>query len=523
MRFINNKKKSNPVESPQEVIDQPLVADINFNIAQLKTLLERCSDAVFREFLIGPDPATRCLVIYFDGLVQRKILDDNVMKCLQLEVEMTQDPEDKLEQRDLLTAIEQRIVTVAELKQVTSSYAEVIRSISSGDTVILIDGCDRALVAGTRGWEARSVDTPENELVVFGPKEGFVETLRANTALLRRRLKSSEFKIENIVLGRISKTDVALCYIENIAPTQLVDEIRRRLQNIDIDAVLDTQYIQELIMDNRSTIFSMAEHTEKTDRTAAHLLEGKICIMVDGSPMVLVLPTSFPRFWVSPEDYYIHYIPASLFRMGRFVAFLLALTLPSIYVAVISYHQEMVPTALYLTIVASRQGVPFPSFVEAFMLELTFEMLREAGLRLPRAVGPAVSIVGALIIGDAAVRAGLVSTPMVVVVAFTGIASFVSPSYNAGIIIRLARFAFLAAAAVLGFLGIMIVFILLLVRMVSLSSFGLPYLTPVAPLNTQEISDILIRRPWFKLHKRPYEEGMQNQVRMKKPEEGSES
>lgn len=523
MRFINNKKKSDPVDPPQDLIDQPLAADIKVNIAQLKTLLERCSDAVFREFLIGHDPATRCLIIYFDGLVQRKMLDDNIIKCLQLDVEMTKDPQDKLEQHDLLTAVEQRIVSIAELKQVTSSYEGVIRSISSGDSVILIDGCNRALVAGTRGWDARNVTTPENELVVFGPKEGFVETLRSNTALLRRRLKSSEFKIESMVLGRISKTDVAFCYIENIAPTQLVEEIRRRLQDIDIDAVLDSNYILELIMDNRSTIFSMAEHTEKPDRAAAHLLEGRICIVVDGSPMVLVLPTSFPRYWVSPEDYYIHYVPASLFRIGRFAAFLLALTLPSIYVAVISYHQEMVPTALYLTIAASRQGVPFPSFIEALMLELTFEMLREAGLRLPRAVGPAVSIVGALIIGDAAVRAGLVSTPMVVVVAFTGIASFVSPSYNAGIIVRLARFAFLASAAILGFLGIMIVFILLLIRMVSLSSFGLPYLAPIAPLNTQEISDILVRRPWFKVYKRPYEEGMQNQVRLKKQGEGSES
>jgi len=183
----------------------------------------------------------------------------------------------------------------------------------------------------------------------------------------------------------------------------------------------------------------------------------------------------------------------------------------------ISYHQEMIPTSLLLTITATRQGVPFPAFMEALLLEATFEMLREAGLRLPRAVGPAVSIVGALIIGDAAVRAGLVSTPMVVVVAFTGIASFVSPSYNAGIIIRIARFAFLLSAAMLGFLGIIIAAILMLLRMVSLSSFGLPYMSPLAPFNLQQMGDILMRRPWFKSLKRPFLDGMENVIRQRNP------
>lgn len=245
-----------------------------------------------------------------------------------------------------------------------------------------------------------------------------------------------------------------------------------------------------------------------------HLLEGRIFIMVDGSPMVLVVPVSFPRFWVSPEDYYTHYIPASLFRILRFFAFWIALLLPSLYIAMITYHHEMLPTALLLTIVATRQGVPFPAFVEALLLEATFEMLREAGLRLPRAVGPAISIVGALIIGDAAVQAGLVSTPMVVVVAFTGIASFVTPSYNAGIIVRIARFGFLISAGLLGFLGIMLSLILMLLRMSSLSSFGLPYMAPMAPLDLGQMGDIIVRRPWPRSKNRPFLERMQNKQRL---------
>jgi len=244
--------------------------------------------------------------------------------------------------------------------------------------------------------------------------------------------------------------------------------------------------------------------------------------MVDGSPMVLVVPISFPQYIISPEDYYVHFIPASLFRILRFASFSLALLLPSLYVAIITYHHEMIPTPLLLTIAATRQGVPFPAFVEALLLELTFEMLREAGLRLPRAVGPAVSIVGALIIGDAAVRAVLVSTPMVVIVAFTGIASFVTPSYNAGTIVRIARFGFLFAAGALGFLGITIALILMSLRMVSLSSFGLPYLSPIAPFNKQQMSDILVRRPWFATRERPYLEGMINQTRQSFPQESED-
>jgi hypothetical protein len=519
MRYIERKKQGIP-KKPEKATSKPLSSAIDENKNVLQDLLNNCSDAVLREFKIGTTSFTRGLVVYFDGLVLRQQLDEYVMKPILLELEMIQNPASVLEQPELLQTLEERIIAVSELKKITS-FEEVIRHISSGDSVLLIDGDNRGLAIATRGWAARSISAPENEQVVYGPKEGFVETLRFNTALMRRRIKSEHFKIESMVLGRITKTDVAFCYIDNIAPPQLVNEIRKRLQEIDIDAVLDTNYILELIMDHKSTIFTQAEYTEKSDRAVAHMLEGRICIMVDGSPMALVLPVNFPRYWISSEDYYTHYIPASLFRLGRVASFIIALTLPALYVAVISYHHEMVPTSLFLTIAASRQGVPFPSYIEAFFMELTFEMLREAGLRLPRAVGPAVSIVGALIIGDAAVRAGLVSTPMVVIVAFTGIASFVSPSYNASIIIRMARFVFLAAAALLGFLGIIIVLVIMLIHMVSLSSFGTPYLAPLAPLNTSEVTDVLLRRPWFKMKQRPYMEGMENQVRQKSPDKES--
>jgi spore germination protein KA len=289
-----------------------------------------------------------------------------------------------------------------------------------------------------------------------------------------------------------------------------VAEVKQRLGKIDIDGILDTGYLEEFLEDNHSTIFSQMEYTEKPDRVCGHLLEGQVCIMVDGSPIALIAPTSFPRFWIASEDYYERYIPGSLFRIMRFVSFLISLLLPSFFVAAITYHQEMIPSPLYLTIAATREGVPFPAFVEALLLELTFEMLREAGIRLPRAIGPAISIVGALIIGDAAVKAGLVSTPMVVVVAFTGIASFIIPSYNAGLVVRIARFGFLISAGFLGLFGIMIALLIMLIHMSTLNSFGLPYLSPIAPFNLGEMGDIIVRRPWFMNTMRPQMKGMKN-------------
>ena len=513
MRYLSNKDGPARKPAAEDLIDLPLSTELQDNLANMRTLLQSCSDAVVKEFSFG-NPATRASLFYFDGLINKQQIETHLLKPLLLELNMMQDQDTLSWQNepDLLDKIQDKILSLAEVKRL-SSFQEICHHIASGDTVLLIDGCTQGLVAGTRSWEGRPIQAPENEVTVFGPKEGFNETLRFNTAILRRRLKSTRLKIDSLVLGRISKTDVVVCYIEGIAPPELVKEVTARLNNIDIDAILDTGYLAELIADHKWTLFTQTEHTEKPDRVCGQLLEGKVCIMADGTSMALVLPISFPEYMISPEDYYIHFIPASLFRMLRLSAFLLALLLPSLYVALISYHHEMIPTPLLLTIAATRQNVPFPAFLEALIMEATFELLREAGLRLPRAVGPAVSIVGALIIGDAAVRAGLVSTPMVVVVAFTGIASFVSPSYNAGIVIRIARFGFLFASGLLGFLGIVIALLLMMIRMASLSSFGLPYLSPMAPLNLRQMTDIIVRRPWFKNFQRPYWEGMTDQTR----------
>ncbi|MGI5922135.1 MAG: spore germination protein [Syntrophomonadaceae bacterium] len=512
MRYINERNIKEPPD-PHEIVDQPLTVNLSENRDRLKILLKSCSDAVFKQFVYGP-AKTNILLVYFDGLVNRTEIEENILKPLLLEVNMLNDgPEDT---HNILNYLQDNILSVAELKSLTS-LQEVCHHMSSGDTVLLIDGYDQGLVIGTRSWQTRSIQAPDNEVVIRGPKEGFTETLRFNTALLRRRLKTTNFKMESFILGRATKTDVVLGYIEDIAPAGLVEKIRERLKKIDIDGVLDSGYLEEFLEEKSFTVFSQLEYTEKPDRICAHLLEGRVCILVDGSPTALVLPTTFPRFWIAAEDYYERFVPGSLFRLLRFGAFWVSLLLPSLFVALITYHHEMIPTTLFLTIAAARQGVPFPAIIEALILEFSFELLREAGIRLPRAVGPAISIVGALIIGDAAVKAGLVSTPMVIVVALTGIASFIIPAYNAGITLRIVRFGFLAAAGFLGLFGIMIAFIIMMTHIVSLSSFGIPYFSPLIPVNRAELSDTLVRRPWFTNIRRPKMKGMKNEIRQKEP------
>ncbi len=517
MRYLD--KKSDSPFTPEQIYAKPIDYKLANNIADLNQLFNGCSDFVKREISFAQPPMSG-LVAYFDGLVNKMQIEENLLKSLFWEAKSLE-RDNNCTPAQFFDILKARFLAVSEVKVITT-MGEVSNHLCSGDTVFIMDGSKLGLVVGTREWKTRSIGLPENESSVFGPNEAFSETLRFNTAMIRRRLKTSQLKIENISIGSLSKTDVCLCYVNNIAPNQLVETLRKRLSNINIDAILDTGYLAELLSENRYTVFSQVLHTERPDRVCGFLLEGKACLLVDGSPMALVLPISFPQFINASDDYYVNYIPASLFRFLRIAALFISLLLPSLYVAMISYHHEMIPTPLLFTIAASRQGVPFPAFIEALLLECTFELLREAGLRLPRAVGSAVSIVGALIIGDAAVRAGLVSTPMVVVIAFTGISSFVIPSYNAGIIIRIIRFLFLFSSGMFGFLGIMSALIILIIRMSSISSYGLPYLSPFAPFENEQITDILVRRPWFRNYKRPWQKGMVNQIRYKDPIEESD-
>ena len=304
-------------------------------------------------------------------------------------------------------------------------------------------------------------------------------------------------------IGTYSGTDIAIAYIDGLVDPEVLQEVKKRLGQIKIDGILESGYIEELIEDNPYSPFPQIEHTERPDKVAGALLEGRIAIITDGTPLALIVPVVFWGFLQASEDYYERYMFSSFARMLRVLSALIALIGPAVYIAVTTYHQEMLPTGLLLSIAAQREGVPFPAVVEAFLLEFAFEVLREGGIRLPRPVGQAISIVGALVVGQAAVQAGLVSAAMVIVVALTGIASFTIPAFSMGMTFRLLRFPIMIAASVLGFYGVMLGLLVILTHMCSLRSFGVPYLSPVAPLHYQELKDIPIRSPWWRMIRRP--------------------
>ncbi|TCP29210.1 spore germination protein KA [Scopulibacillus darangshiensis] len=472
----------------------------NNNVQNLRDIYKNCSDVVFRPFFIAGKG--KAILVYIEGLANTEEIDDNVLSPLMQE---------STEYDDIKTLLKKRIA-VSNVKEL-ATFSDCVDQISIGNPVILIDGRATGFSLDLSKWEQRSVEEPSAEQVIRGPREGFIETLQVNSSMLRRKIRSPEFKMQAMEVGRYTKTKVIIAYMDGIVNKTLLEEVNNRLKRIDIDGVLESGIIEEFIEDNPYSPFPQLLTTERPDVAAANLLEGRVVIMVDGTPFVMIAPTTLYSFFQSNEDYYSRFLIASLIRWLRYFLVVMSLLLPSLYVAVLTFHQEMLPTTLIISVAASREQVPFPALVEALIMEITFEALREAGLRLPKQVGSAVSIVGALVIGESAVQAGIISAPMVIVVSFTGIASFTIPRYSAAIAIRMLRFPMIFLAGTLGLLGIMLGIITIIVHLCTLRSFGVPYLSPMAPMNASGMKDVLIRAPWWSLRTRPHFTGGYNRYR----------
>ncbi|MBT2730904.1 spore germination protein [Bacillus sp. ISL-75] len=480
------------------------------DLKQLKMIFERSSDIVFREFQIAG--IQKGGLIYLDGLVDIQMIDSDVLKPL-LDIGKGTSLSATIPLKKMDTFLQDSVIYVSQVS-IGKTIKEVVDHILNGDTVLLLDGVNQALFISAQAWETRSVEEPATEAVIRGPREGFTENLRTNTSLVRRRLKTPQLKMESMTVGRLSNTKLVITYLEDIAETSLIAEVKERISQIDIDAILDSGYIEELIQDNPLSVFPQVNNTERPDKVAAYLLEGKIGILIDNTPFALLVPVSFYEMLQSSEDYYQHFMVATVIRWLRFFMLAGALLLPSLYIAITSFHQEMLPTTLLLSVTSSRETVPFPALVEALIMEVSFEALREAGVRLPRPVGQAVSIVGALVIGQAAVQAGIVSASMVIIVSITGISSFIFPVFSQGVAIRLLRFPMMMCAGTLGLYGILVASLILLTHMARLRSFGVPYLSPVAPLNFSSLKDTYVRAPWWKMIDRSDQTGKRNRKRM---------
>lgn len=487
-----------------------LTPRLHDNISHIQDLFGQSPDITIRQFQWG-SPRVPIAVVYTEGISNKDMINQFILHSLMIDTTF-ETLDCMLNDTNLFDLIKSNAISVGEVK-IVKDWDGIILSILSGDTVVFIDGWTEVLVCGTKGGEMRSITEASSQVVIRGPKDGFTESIGTNVALIRRRIKSSQLWLESVKIGRVTQTDVAIMYIKGIANEKIVQEVMKRLNCIDIDAILESGYIEQQIQDKIITPFPTLYNTERPDSIAANLLEGRVAIFVDGTPFVLIAPTTFLMFFQAPEDYYHRFDVASAIRLVRFAAFIISLFVPSIYIAATTFHQEMIPTPLLISLIAQREGVPFPVFVEALLMELTFEILREAGIRMPRAIGQAVSIVGALVLGQAAVEAGIVAPAMVIVVALTGISSFVAPAYSLAMTIRLLRFAMMVVAALLGFYGIAILSIFILGHMCGLRSFGIPYMTSLAPFNLEDQKDIFVRFPSKWLFSRPHLISQKNTMR----------
>ncbi|WP_307891685.1 spore germination protein [Bacillus swezeyi] len=502
MRFFKNRyyQSLSGKHSEDRVSDEEdgLKANLKENVQKVKEMLGDSDDIIVREFRIGKDGDLKTAIIYTDGLIDESSVQNFILESLMFHIQKG----DMSAEESSFSRLKDSVLTVADLKEF-SDYSTLFSSLLSGNVIFLLDGYPQGLALGMKGGKDRGVTEATVENTVRGPKEAYSESLRTNTALLRRIINDQNLWFETKKLGTVTKTNVSIAYIKGIVNNKVVEEVRKRLDRIEIDSILETGYVEELIQDETYTPFPTIFHTERPDVTAANLLEGRVAIFVDGSPNALLVPSLFVQFFQTADDYYQRADITTLLRFLRFVGFFIALLGPSLYIAITTFHQEMLPTPLLLNLAAQREGVPFPAFVEALLMEVTFEILREAGVRMPKTIGQAVSIVGTLVIGTAAVDAGIVSAAMVIVVAITAISSFIVSSFNLSISVRMLRFIFMGLAASFGLFGIIVGLIALTLHLCSLRSFGVPYMSPFGPFIAEDQKDAILRMPRWRLFSRP--------------------
>ncbi|MEK5059622.1 spore germination protein [Paenibacillus sp. FSL H7-0326] len=506
----SNEDKAVP-ELPQ--LKLPIVKDLKSNLEVLQEVFKDCSDFVFREIKHEGYPDV-CLS-YLEGIVISLEVQDHIILPLVRGVDLAnvQGASEDIE-------LEKVPISLSHVKK-AKTWREAADGVTDGCVLVLVEDNDEALLFDLKGGLRRSVQEPQTEGVVRGPREGFTEMIRANTGLIRFKLKTPMLKMENFTLGTETKTSVVLAYIKGIACEELIDDVRQRIKKINIDGVLESGYIEELIEDHPYSPFPQLHYTERPDTVVANLLEGRFCILVDGTPFALLGPVTMWQMLQASEDYYERFFISNFLRWIRLFFMMVALFLPALYIAITTFHQDMLPTTLIISIAAAREAIPFPALVEAMLMEISFEALREAGVRLPKAVGQAVSILGALVIGQAAVTAGIVSAPMVIIVSMTGIASFTIPRFNFAITLRLLRFPIMILAGTLGLFGIVIGTVLISAHLTQLTSFGQPYLLGVSPYRKGESKDIIMRVPWWKMIFKPSSTPNHERKRMDKGMNGS--
>lgn len=459
---------------------------------------------VIKKFFIGKGEPIRAAIIYMNGISNKNIIDRDILKPLMINVK-----EDIFHSKELPTYLCERYIYMSDT-YVEEDIDNAVNSVKRGKTVILINDISDFIVVDTTGGKIREISEPVSESFMRGPREGFVENLEVNLSMLQRIVKDNNLSIETITIGRRSKTDVSIVYIDDVADKDIVNNIKNRVSAIDVDVVQESGIVEQLIEKYPYTIFPQVVTTEKPDRVVANIMEGRLAIIVEGTPFAMILPAIFTDFFQSVEDYYERTIISSFVRILRIISVLIVITLPSIYLIFIRFNAELIPIKFIIPIIQSRKNIALPPLLEILSMEIVLEFLREGGLRLPSKIGQTLSVVGGFIIGDAAIRARIVSPATIVVVGVAAVGTFVIPNYEMSLSIRLIRFPILFLSNLLGVLGIAAGVYILIIHLYSLDSFGVPYFSSN---KHKDLKDILVRVPLWKMNKRPQSIPNNNTIR----------
>lgn len=476
-------------------MEEKLLLSLKSNIDYIKYIFSDCGDIVYREFFAG---CNMCLV-YIDNITNSVAIEESILTNLMNRSDMHGDGNEFID-RSLL-----EVVSVKDVKKIYT-FEEVINAILSGDTVILCDEADSALQASTKGFPTRGVGSVKTEVSVLGPKDAFNESIAVNIVLIRRRIKDTKLKLKRMKIGTGTKTDIAIMYMEGIVNNEILKNVEKSLESVDIDGVYDSGYIEQLIEKEFTSPFPQIQITERPDKTASSLMEGRIAVVVDNSPYVILLPAPLNEFFQSADDYYERWEIMSFIRFMRYVGAFLAVSLPGLFIALAVYNPSVLPVSLALKIAGSRQNIPFPTAAEMLVMEIAFELLIEAGIRLPSPVSSTIGIAGGIIIGQAAVEAGIVSPMIIIISALTAICTYVIPNTSVTAGIRIFKYIIIFTSSFFGLFGFWIGILLLLIHLSSIKTFGIPYLYPFCSASENGYSDLkdsIFRLPLFMIKKRP--------------------
>ena len=510
----------------KDVEPQKIFTEIDKNLDFLKYKYNAliCNDVIIREFsLLAQNIEYKAFVMYIDGMVDSPVINEFILSSLMMRnrANIFDDKQKKFvseekidnvtlknfkksKEKNLVDFIYNSLIPQNSVDKVTD-FSDVYSAINMGNCMLFVDSLDTAFNLDVKGFKQRNIDSPSNEVVVRGSQEAFVENIRTNTSMIRRLVNNENLVMETLTVGQITKTQISIGYIKSLANEDLVAEVRYRINNLSVDYLISSGQLEQLIQDSPESLFPQMVATERPDKVSNFLLEGRVVIVVNGSPYVLVAPGVFVDFITSPEDLNLKYQFSNLEKIIRLLAIFLSLLLPGIYIAVTNYHQELIPTELLFTIAAARESVPFPTFVEILLMEVSFELIREAGLRVPTPLGSTIGIVGALILGEAAVSASLVSPVLIIIIAITGICSFSIPDFSLNFTFRIYRFVYIILGYMAGFLGISFGVFIQLAIMCKLKSFGSPYINPyILGKNKRSISSYFIPPIWKRERTSPF-------------------